>query len=64
MDEEVNPIAGPFSKLSPRVTNDNNVTLHGFRRFKNTNLLNLRFLEEEIAELRSYNLPGRAWPRT
>lgn len=32
-------------------TDDNNLTLHGFRRFKTTHLLNLRFLESEIAEL-------------
>jgi hypothetical protein len=32
-------------------TDDNNLTLHGFRRFKTTHLLNLRFLEGEIAEL-------------
>lgn len=32
-------------------TADNNLTLHGFRRFKTTHLLNLRFLEAEIAEL-------------
>ncbi|KAI1322077.1 hypothetical protein F5Y16DRAFT_413490 [Xylariaceae sp. FL0255] len=30
---------------------NNNLTLHGFRRFKTTHLLNLRFLEDEIAEL-------------
>jgi len=32
-------------------TADNNLTLHGFRRFKTTYLLNLRFLEEEIAQM-------------
>ncbi|GAW15305.1 hypothetical protein ANO14919_047140 [Xylariales sp. No.14919] len=32
-------------------TADNNLTLHGFRRFKTTHLLNLRFLEDEIAAL-------------
>ncbi|KAF5493182.1 hypothetical protein CGCF413_v010402 [Colletotrichum fructicola] len=32
-------------------TADDNVTLYGFRRFKTTHLLNLRFLENEIAEL-------------
>ncbi|KAG9228157.1 hypothetical protein BJ875DRAFT_478202 [Amylocarpus encephaloides] len=31
-------------------TDDNNLTLHGFRRFKTSHLLSLRFLEEEIAE--------------
>ncbi|KAL9111243.1 MAG: hypothetical protein Q9227_004321 [Pyrenula ochraceoflavens] len=32
-------------------TSDDNLTLHGFRRFKTSHLLNLRFLESEIAEL-------------
>lgn len=32
-------------------TADENLTLHGFRRFKTTHLLNLRFLEEEIATI-------------
>lgn len=32
-------------------TADNNLTLHGFRRFKTTHLLNLRLLEHEIAEM-------------
>jgi hypothetical protein len=32
-------------------TADSNLTLHGFRRFKTTHLLNLRFLESEIADL-------------
>ncbi|KAH6714369.1 hypothetical protein BKA61DRAFT_424009, partial [Leptodontidium sp. MPI-SDFR-AT-0119] len=32
-------------------TADSNLTLHGFCRFKTTHLLNLRFLESEIAEL-------------
>ncbi|KAH7412154.1 hypothetical protein DE146DRAFT_271549 [Phaeosphaeria sp. MPI-PUGE-AT-0046c] len=32
-------------------TADNNLTLHGFRRFKTTQLLNLRFLENEIADM-------------
>jgi len=32
-------------------TADNNLTLHGFRRFKTTHLLNLRFLEHEISEM-------------
>lgn len=30
---------------------DSNLTLHGFRRFKTTHLLNLRYLEAEIAEI-------------
>jgi hypothetical protein len=32
-------------------TADNNLTLHGFRRFKTTQLMNLRFLENEIADM-------------
>lgn len=32
-------------------TADRNLTLHGFRRFKTTHLLNLRYLEAEIARL-------------
>lgn len=37
-----------FRKLWLKVTDDNSLTLHGFRRFKTTHLVNLRFLEEEI----------------
>ena len=40
-----------FRKLWVKVTDDNGLTLHGFRRFKTSHLLNLRFLEEEIAKL-------------
>ncbi|KAI1777169.1 hypothetical protein F4818DRAFT_457099 [Hypoxylon cercidicola] len=40
-----------FSTHWQSSTADNNLTLHGFRRFKTTHLLNLRFLEAEIAEL-------------
>ncbi|OTB01926.1 hypothetical protein M426DRAFT_323138 [Hypoxylon sp. CI-4A] len=40
-----------FSSHWQNSTADNNLTLHGFRRFKTTHLLNLRFLEAEIAEL-------------
>ncbi|KAI3335286.1 hypothetical protein F4824DRAFT_511223 [Ustulina deusta] len=32
-----------------KATADSNLTLHGFRRFKTTQLLNLRFLKDEIA---------------
>jgi hypothetical protein len=32
-------------------TADNNLTLHGFRRFKTTQLLNPRFLENKIADM-------------
>ncbi|KAI1083687.1 hypothetical protein F5B20DRAFT_568750 [Whalleya microplaca] len=40
-----------FPTIWQSSTADNNLTLHGFRRFKTTHLLNLRFLEAEIAEL-------------
>lgn len=40
-----------FRKAWIASTADNNLTLHGFRRFKTTHLLNLRFLENEIAEM-------------
>ncbi len=44
-------VAQRFRKHWQSATDDNNLTLHGFRRFKTTHLLNLRFLEDEIAEL-------------
>ncbi|KAF2198210.1 hypothetical protein GQ43DRAFT_443568 [Delitschia confertaspora ATCC 74209] len=40
-----------FRKCWITSTADNNLTLHGFRRFKTTHLLNLRFLEQEIADM-------------
>jgi hypothetical protein len=40
-----------FTKHWQNATASNNLTLHGFRRFKTTHLLNLRFLEDEIGEL-------------
>jgi len=40
-----------FVKLWRVSTADNNITLYGFRRFKTAHLVNLRFLEAEIAEL-------------
>ncbi|KAI0552451.1 hypothetical protein F4679DRAFT_89771 [Xylaria curta] len=40
-----------FQKHWEAATDNNNLTLHGFRRFKTTHLLNLRYLEDEIAEL-------------
>ncbi|KAH6648135.1 hypothetical protein BKA67DRAFT_524118 [Truncatella angustata] len=45
------PTVEQFRQFWPRITDDNNLTLHGFRRFKTTHLLNLRFLEEEIAQI-------------
>jgi hypothetical protein len=46
-----NSITSAFRKAWIISTADNNLTLHGFRRFKTTHLLNLRFLEDEIAEM-------------
>ena len=46
-----NPTAAQFRQFWPRITDDSNLTLHGFRRYKTTHLLNLRFLEDEIAKL-------------
>jgi hypothetical protein len=40
-----------FAKHWRSCTTDNNITLHGFRRFKTAHLLNLRILEDEIAEM-------------
>lgn len=37
-----------FEKVWASCTEDNNLALYGFRRFKTTHLLNLRLLEEEI----------------
>ena len=56
-----------FKRLWKHSTEDNNLTLYGFRRFKTSHLLNLRYLEEEIsrvdhdiyqAGLRSGCVPG------
>lgn len=47
----VDSTAEQFRRLWPRITDDNNLTLHGFRRFKTTHLLNLRLLEDEIAQI-------------
>ncbi|KAL7918545.1 hypothetical protein ACQKWADRAFT_330544 [Trichoderma austrokoningii] len=40
-----------FSNHWQTSTADSNLTLHGFRRFKTTHLLSLRFLEAEIAKI-------------
>ncbi|KAL8643956.1 MAG: hypothetical protein Q9226_008016 [Calogaya cf. arnoldii] len=40
-----------FPKVWSHSTEDKNLTLYGFRRFKTTHLVNLRFLEEEISGL-------------
>lgn len=46
-----NGITDMFRTCWATSTADNNLTLHGFRRFKTTHLLNLRLLEAEIAEM-------------
>lgn len=43
--------SGVFRKVWSQSTADRNLTLYGFRRFKTTHLVNLRFLEEEISDL-------------
>lgn len=40
-----------FRKNWQAASADRDLTLYGFRRFKTSHLLNLRFLEDEIAEL-------------
>ena len=49
--QDLDPLSGQFRGHWQSSTADNNLTLHGFRRFKTTHLLNLRFLESEIADL-------------
>lgn len=40
-----------FRKAWPTVTDDNYLTLFGFRRFRTAHLLNLRFLEKEVDQI-------------
>lgn len=40
-----------FSKFWRDITSDNHLTLFGFRRYRTTHLLNLRFLEAEIHKI-------------
>lgn len=44
-------LAAQFPRHWEISTADSNLSLHGFRRFKTTHLLNLRYLEAEIAEI-------------
>ena len=48
-------LALQYASLFPRIwrksTTDSNMSLHGFRRFKTSHLVNLRFMEEEIARI-------------
>jgi hypothetical protein len=48
---EFKPNIEAFRKCWIASTADSNLTLHGFRRFKTTHLVNLRLLENEIAEM-------------
>jgi hypothetical protein len=43
--------ANMFRKVWRHVTDDNYLTLYGFRRFRTSHLLSLRFLEEEIDKI-------------
>ncbi len=47
----VSETALSFRNLWSNVTDDNPLTLYGFRRFRTTHLLNLRLLETEIDEI-------------
>lgn len=40
-----------FNKIWREITSDNHLTLFGFRRYRTTHLLNLRFLEAEIDQI-------------
>lgn len=40
-----------FDKIWRYATDDGYLTLFGFRRFRTTHLINLRFLEEELGEI-------------
>lgn len=44
-------LAAQFPRHWEVSTADSNLTLHGFRRFKTMHLLNLRYIEAEIAEI-------------
>ncbi|TLD11688.1 hypothetical protein PspLS_11777 [Pyricularia sp. CBS 133598] len=48
---EQQDLLGAFRRHWQVATADSNLTLHGFRRFKKSHLLNLRFLEDDIAQL-------------
>lgn len=54
-DKYSTPNIGRHAKVFGRnwqaASADSDLTLYGFRRFKTSHLLNLRFLEHEIAEL-------------
>jgi len=49
------PDKDEISKIFPKIwqcsTADSNLSLHGFKRFKTSHLVNLRFLEQDLAVL-------------
>ena len=49
--KEDSETANSFRNLWRKATDDNYLTLYGFRRFRTTHLLNLRYLEKEIDTL-------------
>lgn len=49
--EDIKGAKEGFRRLWLNVTDDNYLTLYGYRRFRTTHLLNLRFLEDEIAKI-------------
>lgn len=51
LGEAPRQVADKFRQHWQIATDDNNLTLHGFRRFKTAHLLSLRFLEDEIAQI-------------
>jgi hypothetical protein len=44
-------VSDAFAEVWQEATSDNTFTLHGFRRFRTSHLLNLRFLERELIEI-------------
>jgi hypothetical protein len=46
-----NALLAAFPRVWQEATSDNTFTLHGFRRFRTSHLLNLRFLEQGLADL-------------
>ena len=41
----------PFNRIWREITSDNHLTLFGFRRYRTTHQLNIRFLEAEIDKI-------------
>jgi hypothetical protein len=49
--QHVDDILERFRRFWPTATDDNRLTLFGFRRFRTVHLLNLRFLEDELTDI-------------